>query len=84
MDDVKWIPSHKLKKSDYGFYKKEWSVEGSNGNSYKVKYQKGFGWWCGCLGFSFVWLNTDNLRFQQIEGYGTADYRLRGRGKSCW
>ena len=53
MNDVKWIPSHKSKKSDYRFYKKEWSVEGSNGNSYKVKYQKGFGWWCGCLGFSF-------------------------------
>jgi len=53
LSDIKWIPSHKLKNNDLGFYKKEWQVKGSTGKEYTVKYQKGFGWWCGCLGFSF-------------------------------
>ena len=50
MNDVEWIPKYKKKK--FNFYG-EWKVKGSKGNEYKVKYQKEFGWWCSCLGFSF-------------------------------
>ena len=50
MKDVKWTPIGENKKSNSS---REWKVKGSKGNTYKVRYQKGFGWWCECLGFSF-------------------------------
>jgi hypothetical protein len=50
MDDVKWTPKYRTKKFNvYG----EWTVNGSNGNTYTVKHKKGFGWWCGCKGFYY-------------------------------
>ena len=66
LSDIKWIPSHRSKKRDLGFYKKEWKVAGSTGNEYDVKYQKGFGWHCSCPGHLYRrnCRHVDTLRAQ--------------------
>ena len=53
LSDIKWIPSYVSKNRDLRFYKKEWKVTGSTGNEYSVKYQKGFGWHCNCMGYMY-------------------------------
>ena len=51
MNDLKWTPERRISKKFN--ISGEWTVNGSNGNVYRVKHKNGFGWWCGCKGFYY-------------------------------
>ena len=51
LSNIEWIPSGR--DEDLGIESKKWKVTGSTGNTYNVKYQKGFGWHCSCKGYLY-------------------------------
>jgi len=52
LKDVNWIPDRPIKEPSKVSTPRTWSIIGSNGTEYEVKYEHGM-WGCSCVGFGF-------------------------------